>query len=218
MKRRDESSIASSSARTLALTGLCSGLGAAISTLLYLRPASKLEDLPSVWFGLIAVVLIALSSFCLLTALASVLARPTRESKNQTVDAIADREYIARYTTSIRVSAIIMAVLYAVLTLLMIFYAGGPLLVAVGVSGFIVLVMHSIHVFGTSVRFTDSGFVGRSPFHSELRENYEDVRRITSRPGILRIGFADGRMLKIRAGLGDADVIISLLDARCPEK
>ncbi|MBN8730936.1 MAG: hypothetical protein J0L64_10365 [Acidobacteria bacterium] len=169
------------------------------------------------WFGLLAVLFIALSSLCLLTAFASALSRPARESKNLAVDASAGQEYIARYTASIRASAIIMVALSAVLTLLMIAYAGGPLPVALGGGGFIFLVLYSIHVFGTSVRFTANGFVAQAPFQSELRENYESVRLITSRPGILRIEFADGRVLKIRAGLGDPDVVMSILNTRCPE-
>ena len=72
-------------------------------------------------------------------------------------------------------------------------------------------VFYLIRVMLTDVLFTDHGLIARRPFQSEVFKPYADARRITGKPGTVKLEFSDGQTVKLHTGLGEADIAISCL-------
>ena len=83
-------------------------------------------------------------------------------------------------------------------------------------AGMIFFILYAIHVWGTEIRFTPSGFVARRPMSPELLEPYSHVKRIKVRTGTLTVEFSGGQKIYFHRGLGDPDIVVELLQARCP--
>ena len=50
----------------------------------------------------------------------------------------------------------------------------------------------------------------------ELLEPYSHVKRIKVRTGTLTVEFSSGQKIYFHRGLGDPDIVVELLQARCP--
>ena len=206
-------------ASSLALLGVCLAIGAAGCAILALDAAN--HESKRLWLALASLSFVAGSSLCLFTSFAAFLMgklnRQQSESQPITRRAAIDGEYVATYSWSDRAKALIVAGSFGILTVFLLLRSKDWRGIALSGTFFGVSVIYVLHIVGTSVRFTREGFIARLSWLRQFDAPYNLVNRISSKPGTLKIEFSDGRSLKIHSGLGNPDVIIALLQERCPE-
>jgi hypothetical protein len=169
------------------------------------------------WLGWLSVTLILGSSLCLFFAL-SALIRQRKRSRVQIQRGIStDQEYVAQYSSSNRITALLLVGLFGFLTAFLFVRSTSPSIIALSATFFGGTIFYAVHIMATSVRFTQKGFVARLPWFRRLEEPYDCVQRISGRPGTVSVHFIDGRSLKFHSGLGDPDTVIAYLRVRCPE-
>ncbi|MGE5570780.1 MAG: hypothetical protein ACM3S5_17215 [Rhodospirillales bacterium] len=95
-------------------------------------------------------------------------------------------------------------------------HSGRVIGIVISGSFFCFFAWYTLQMMVTRITFTRERIVARLPVFRKLSQRYTDVVELRSRPGTLRVDFADGQALKLHPGLGDADVIIAYLDAYCP--
>ena len=78
------------------------------------------------------------------------------------------------------------------------------------------VLVYAIHVFVTRVSFTADGFVAHRVWRGTLREPYDGVVSISGKPATITIHFADGKAIRLHSGMGDPDIVVAILRARCP--
>jgi hypothetical protein len=216
MKPHERSSESRGGSQTLALVGVCLALASAMTIWGLVNAVHHESGDPILWFGLLSVTLIFGSSLCLFAALAAFIKQ--RRTTERTARAVAtDADYVAEYPGSDRVTALLIAVFFGVLTAFLVLRSATPGMIALSGLFFGGGLLYAVHIMTTCVRFTRSGFVARLPWFRTLQEPYERVQRISGKPGTLRVQFSDGRVLRLHSGLGDPDAVIAHLQARCPE-
>ena len=216
MTPHERSSKPKGSSRTLALVGVCLGLGSAMSVFGLVNAVHHESGDPILWFGLLSVTLIFGSSLCLFSALAAFI-KQRRTTERTARGVTTDADYVAEYSGSDRVTALLIAVFFGVLTVFLVWRSAKPGMIALSGMLFGGGVLYAVHMVTTCVRFTRDGFVARLPWFRTIQEPYERVQRISGKPGTLTIQFSDGPVLRLHSGLGDPDVVIAHLQARCPE-
>lgn len=215
MRYNGSSTKPQSSARTLAVVGVSLALGAGASTVGLIDSVHNERGKLILWLGELSVTLIFGSSLCLFLALAAVIKRRNRAPGRAHRQVTVSVDYVARYPRSDRIQALLLAGFFAALT---VFFglrsATAGMIIAASI--FAVAVWYAVHVMSLSVRFTDDGFVARLAWFRELREPYDRVVKILTKPGTITVHFSDGRSLKLHPGLGDAETVIAQLRTRCP--
>ena len=126
-------------------------------------------------------------------------------------------EYVAKYSWSDRAIALAIAAFFGGLTFLFWSRSARPQVVIGCGLLFAWAMFYAAHVTGTIIRFTRQGFVGRISWLRSVSEPYDGVEHISGRSGTLKVQFSDGRSLKFHTGMGNPDVVIARLKARCPQ-
>lgn len=224
----------------MALTGAGLAIACAFSALVLADSLRHERGSIILWSGLTTVTLLFLASTCLFLSLYEFFRERTRGAKkksdvNAAEDHIAkysnadrvsqpivqpvgiDGEYVATYSWPDRAKALIIAGLFGILTVFLLLRSTDWRGIALSGTFFGISIIYVLHLLGTSVRFTREGFIARLSWLRQFDAPYNLVNRVSSKPGTLKIEFSDGRSLKIHSGLGNPDVVIALLQARCPE-
>jgi hypothetical protein len=127
------------------------------------------------------------------------------------------REYVAEYSWTDRSIALAMAIFFGALLVFFLLRADRFPIIVISAVMFSFTIFYLLHVTGTRIQFSKDGFVARISWFRHFSGRYDQVQRISSKPGTLKVEFADKRSLKFHPGLGDPDKVIAYLRARCPE-
>lgn len=122
-----------------------------------------------------------------------------------------DTDYVAEYSIGDRIIAVILALLFSVLTGFFAFHSSTGMMISGAI--FCWFVWYAVHLTRTRIRFTKSRIIAHLPWRQVISEPYENLQRIQARPGTVVLRFIGGRSLKVHAGLGDPDVVITYLKA-----
>jgi hypothetical protein len=126
-------------------------------------------------------------------------------------------DYLAKYSFQDKIIAVTLVVFWGFLTLSLLLRSRltaeilAPLILGVGA------LWYAIHVTTTSILFTKEYIIAQLPGFRTVSEPYDAIRKVQAKPGTVRIQFLDGRSLKLHPGLGDPDLVIGYLQARCPK-
>jgi len=195
--------------------GVVLSAGAIVSLVLFLRTNhSRLGPL-ALWLGIVSLVLVATAVLCL--TIAAVRRFESRRQSRSLDDIPTDEDYVAEYSRADRALAIVLTAFSIGLFTIFILRRGH--LPAIIISALLVAgtTCALIEVTGTRILFTHIGFVARVYWVRRFTARYADVRRISSKPGTVKVEFVDGRSLNFHTSLGDPDRVIAYLRARCPE-
>lgn len=207
----------SSAGRNLAMCGLGLAIGAAIATRQLVKSVDDNAGESILWLGLGSITLIFSSSLCLFFALARTIGQRQRSASISPAVAGHGGEYVAVYSLAIRVTAISIAGSFGTLTVFLAMRRASPGALAISGIFFVCGILYAVQVLRTRICFTRQGFVARLPWRREFQEPYERVLGISLRPWTLIVRFSNGRSLKVHSGLGNSDLVIAQLQARCPE-
>lgn len=127
-----------------------------------------------------------------------------------------DAEYVAQYSARDRAIGLGLMVFFAGLLVYLVSRSGRAIGIVISGGFFCFFAWYTLQMMVTRVKFTRERIVARLPVFREVSERYADVVQLRSKPGTVRVDFADGQALKLHSGLGDPDVIIAYLDAHCP--
>lgn len=127
-----------------------------------------------------------------------------------------DVEYVAQYSARDRAIGLGLMAFFAALLVYLASRSARVIGLVISGGGFCFFAWYAILLMVTRVKFTRERIVARLPLFREVSERYADVVQVRSKPGTVRLDFADGHTLKLHSGLGDPDVIIAYLDAHCP--
>jgi hypothetical protein len=215
--RSDISSRRASGASKLVWAGVCMAVGASVSILAMVRAVHG-NDASMLWFGELSVTLIFGSSLCLFFALARLIQSRKRlpMATMSPVTVSLDEEYTAEYSWGDRIIALGLALFFGWLTAFFLLRSAKLRPTILSAIFFCWAAWYVVHTTGTRVGFSRQGIVARLSWFRELSEPWASVIRISSKPGTLKIEFTDGRSLKLRSGLGDANTVVAHLQARCP--
>jgi hypothetical protein len=108
-------------------------------------------------------------------------------------------------------------IFFGALVVFFLFRSARPQAIVVSAALFSFAAIYFLHVTGTRIRFAKEGFIARVSWFRQVSGRYAEVRRISGKPGTVKIEFSDGRSLKFHPGLGDPDKVIAYLQARCPQ-
>jgi hypothetical protein len=196
---------------TLAVGAVGSWIG-----LVNARESGNYAALP--WFGFLALGLAVGSMLCLAVPLVHrIEARAARSAGTSMTLDRPTGDYVAKFSAQDQVIAVILVIFCGCLTLFMLFRSHRILGQAVSVAVFCCLIAYAVQVTATSVRFTNERIIARLPGFRTISEPYTAIESLQSKPGTIRIKFSDGRSLKLHSGLGDPDLVIGYLQARCPD-
>ncbi len=204
----------------LALAGGILAAGA-IASVVGLNMALQREaGVVILWLGWLSLGLIVGSALCVFFATTDFLQTRKRLPATGAVHKLPkhyEGDYLAKYSIGDRAVALGLAIASA--TLATFFVSGSASWIATAISIVLVLgaAFYLSHVGLTRVLFTANGLVVRRPFQREFSETYANVKRISGKPGTVKLEFADGRSLKLHSGLGNPDVVIGYLQTHCPE-
>lgn len=205
------------SSKALSLAGVALAFGAALSVLLFVNASQHTSESHILLFGWLSITLILLSSLCLFFALVIFFRRITTRSCSTNPGAGLDDEYVAKYPTSDRVTALIIAFSLAALTLNFLFRSTHPWVIAVSAGLLIWSTINAAHVLVTHVKLTPRGFFVRRWWSRTFMKPYEEVISVTRRSGTIRVDFSDGCALKLHPGMGDSRIFLDRLRARCAD-
>lgn len=170
------------------------------------------------WWGLSVMALAAGSMLCLAVPLVRrIEARGARPEATSEASSQSNGEYVARYSAQDQVTAIILAILFGCITVFMLVRSHRAFFQVVFVAFLCGLIAYAMQVTTTSIRFTNERIIARLPGFRTISEPYTAIERLRSKPGTIRIQFADGRSLNLHPGLGNPDLVIGYLQAHCPE-
>jgi len=199
----------------LAQLGVGLTVAATISVLALLRAVSSRSGPIVLWTGLLSAGLISGGSLCLLLALVKYFQARRQPSTTPTF-INTDSEYVAEYSWGDRGVGIGLTVFFGALVIVFL-RAARIYGLAISAAAFSWAAIYLVHTTGTRIVFAKNEFVARISWFRQFSRRYSDVRRVSGKPGTLKLEFSDGRALKFHSGLGDPDVVIAYLQARCPE-
>jgi hypothetical protein len=204
---------------TLARIGSLLALGAALSIVWFGTVVHRETGALVLTLGLLSLGLVSASSLCFLFALAKYVQGQHPQSKpvNAQAPARVDGEYVARYSWADRAVALAIAVFFGGLTALLWLRSARPQMTGGCGLLFAWATFYAAHITGTQIRFTRQGFIARVSWLRNISESYDGVECISGRRGTLKVQFSDGRSLKFHTGLGNPDMVIAHLKAKCPE-
>jgi len=204
----------------LALVGGALAAASALSVVCLTSSLRRETGVVILWLGWLSLGLIVASALCLLSALAAFL-QTRKKTVSATVEAKRvriDHEYLAEYSRADRAVALGIAIFFAALTSFFVFRSANWKATSLSSAFLCWSLFHLIHVTFTRVTFTDSGLAARLPWRRPFSKPYDEVKRIVSKPGTLKVEFSDGRSLGLHPGVGSADVVISFLQTHCSEQ
>lgn len=195
--------------------------GGAVASVVGLNQALRREAGALIlWLGWLSLGLIVGSALCVFLAIAGFLKARKRHAATRAVHKLPKRcegDYLAKYSVGDR--AVALGLTIASVALATFFVLGSASWIATAISVVLVLwaAFYLSHVALMQVLFTANGLVARRPFQREFSETYTNVKRISGKPGTVKVEFADGRSLKLHSGLGNPDIVIAYLQTHCPE-
>jgi hypothetical protein len=110
-----------------------------------------------------------------------------------------------------------MTFFFGALVILFVVRSGRLLSIVISATLFSFAAIYLLYVTGTRIRFAKDGFIARVSWFRQVSGPYAEIRRVSGKPGTVKIEFSDGRFLKFHPGLGDPDKVIAYLQAHCPE-
>ncbi len=195
--------------------GVVLSAGAIVSLVLFFRTNPSRSGPLALWLGIGSLVLVATAVLCLAIVAAKRL--ESRQRSRPLGYIPTDQDYVAEYSRGDRGLAIVMTAFWTgMFTVFMLRHGHLP---AIVISALLLAgsIYYLIEVTGTLILFTHTGFVARVSWFRHFTARYADVRRVSSKPGTVKIEFSDGHSLNFHPGLGDPDKVIACLRARCPE-
>ncbi len=203
---------------SLTKAGLFLTLGAVLSLVWFAGVVRQQSDGLVLFLGLLSLGFVSASSLCLLLALARYIQsrHPRCQKRAAQVRLKVDGEYEARYSWSDRIVALALVAFFGGLTLLLWMRSGKPHVIVGCAILFGWTAFYAVHITGTCIRFTRQGFTARISWVRNVSEPYAAVQSISGKPGTLRVQFSDGQSLKFHSGLGNPDLVIACLRAKCP--
>lgn len=190
--------------------------GAIVSLALLDRAVSSNAGPPVLWLGLLSLGLISGGTLCLLLAIAKFF-ESRRRSRPSPGHVNTQDEYVAEYSWADRGIAMGMTVFFGALVVFFLLRSGRPQAIIISAVLFCFALIYMLHVTGTHIRFDKEGLIATVSWVRHVSGRYTEVRRVSGKPGTVKIEFSDGRSLKFHPGLGDPDKVIAYLRARCPE-
>ncbi len=204
----------------LALMGFSLALGAVVSVLGLNQALHREAGVVILWLGWLTLGLIVGSALCVFSSIAGFLQARKRHVAG-TPHKQPERyegDYLAKYSIGDKTVALGLAAASAALAGFFILGSASGTATTISVVLVLWAGFYLVHVSLTQVLFTNDGVLVRRPFQPQFSERYDDIKRIRGKPGTVKIEFADGRLLKLHSGLGDADIVISFLRRHCPTR
>jgi lysylphosphatidylglycerol synthetase-like protein (DUF2156 family) len=190
-------------------------VGAAISIALFVHAVSSNTRTLVPFTAVLSLILITGCSLFL--ALAAVKFFEARRSAPRPAYIRTEGDYTAEYSWGDRIAASFFTILCAGLLCFFLVRGGHFRSIAISAALFCGMVYCTLEATGTRIRFTDQGLVARVFWIRHLAARYTDVRRVSLKPGVLKVEFSDGRSLRLYSALGKPGKVLAYLRARCPK-
>lgn len=203
----------------LALAGGALAAGSVVSVIGLYQALRHEAGVAILWLGWLSLGLIVGSALCIFMAIAGCF-----QGRKKPIAVAVDRtsvkagEYLAKYSVGDKAVALGIAAASAALATFFVMRSASWAAISISIALASWALFYLIQVTLTVVLFTDSGLVVRVPFRRQVSRSYGDVKRITGKPGTVKVEFSNGQAVELHTGLGNADIVISYLRRHCLER